>query len=87
MMKRFVLYVLSVILGLLGIALVVYGGVNTWGIIAAQYDPTNIGAGMAALLLFPMAGISLLGITLLGVAWLLVRTAHRKASDSPRSVR
>lgn len=86
-MKRFVLYFLSAILGLLGTALAVYGGVNTWGIVAAQHDPTNIGAGMAALLLFPMAGISLLGITLLGVAWFLVRTAQPKASVSPRSVR
>ena len=86
-MKRFALYFLSTVLGLLGTALAVYGGVNTWGIVAAQYDPTNIGAGMAALLLFPMAGICLLGITLLGVAWLLVRTAHRKASVRPRSVR
>jgi len=85
-MKRFVLYVLSAILGLLGTALAAYGGINTWGIVAAQYDPTNIGAGMAALLLFPMAGITLLGITLLGVAWLLLRAAHRKASVSPRSV-
>ena len=86
-MKRFVLYVLSTILGLLGTALAVYGGVNTWGIVAAQYDPTAIGAGMAALLLFPMAGISLLGITLLGVAWLLVRTAHRRAFIRPHSSR
>ena len=74
------LYVLGWLAGFLGLLLFVFGAAGTYTIIADQFDPTNIAAGMGALALPTMIVASLAGTTLLIIAWLLVRLARRRKS-------